>query len=122
MAISVHTKKPFLAQNYSHHNKEVKAGEKIQIEKLHGTWVIQTYHEHTRYEKNIKEEEIFDYVDQDGKHNNPIRDLVNNMKQVWHSSYGIANDDEIWATAIDNFFKLPLNDRKAIANLIAKNR
>jgi hypothetical protein len=259
MHFKVHTKKPFFATKpFSSGQIKTEAGDPIYIEKLYGTWALQIHHEHSRYEKNITEEEIFDYVDQeeffkngneenerqkewqrgntmtdvvedihrkfersmkdallheigektdeemdeycktvtdfwikdciipivkkylknpktfnrnvmenpydvlwvhnpfkeeknasfiraiqtlyefaykkkrkkdlhysanlDGPEHNPLRDLVDNMKHVWHSSYGMANDREIWATAIENFFKLPLNDRKAIANLIAKNR
>jgi hypothetical protein len=72
--------------------------------------------------KKAKKQELHNVKNLNGPEQNPIRALVDNMKHVWHSSYGMANDDEIWATAIDNFFKLPLHDRKAIANLIAKNR
>ena len=43
-----------------------------------------------------------------------MRDLVK-----WVDSYGMANDDELWATGVDSFLKLPSNHRKAILNLMS---
>jgi hypothetical protein len=36
----------------------------------------------------------------------------------WVSDYGMSNNDEMWATGIEEFFKLPLPHRKAIIKLM----
>jgi len=55
-----------------------------------------------------------------GKEYDDIRDIISKMN-VWHSSYGLSNEDEIWATAIDNFFKLPIETRREIVSLMMVN-
>ena len=40
----------------------------------------------------------------------------------WINEYGMSNDRELWATAIEHFFKLPMNHRKTIIKLITQNR
>jgi hypothetical protein len=42
-----------------------------------------------------------------------MKDLVK-----WVNSYGVANDDELWATGVEKFIHLPPNHRKAILNLM----
>ena len=42
-----------------------------------------------------------------------MRDLVK-----WVDSYGMSNNDELWATGVDSFLKLPSNHRKAILKLM----
>ena len=37
----------------------------------------------------------------------------------WVDSYGMSNNDELWATGVDSFLKLPPNHRKAILNLMS---
>lgn len=54
-----------------------------------------------------------------GQYNN-LRDIVQSMN-VWHSSYGLSNEDEIWATAIDSFFNLPIQTRREIVSLMMVN-
>jgi hypothetical protein len=36
----------------------------------------------------------------------------------WVNDYGMSNNDELWATGIEEFFKLPLAHRKAIIRLM----
>jgi hypothetical protein len=55
-----------------------------------------------------------------GKEYDDIRDIISKMN-VWHSAYGLSNEDEIWATAIDNFFKLPIEIRREIVSLMMVN-
>jgi len=40
----------------------------------------------------------------------------------WSGEYGMSNDQELWATAIEDFFKLPMEHRKTIIKLITQNR
>ena len=47
------------------------------------------------------------------------RDAMQRLNQ-WVSSYGMANDSELWATAIDSFFQLPKNNQKAIIKLMMR--
>jgi hypothetical protein len=54
-----------------------------------------------------------------GQYNN-LRSIIQSMN-VWHSSYGLSNEDEIWATAIDNFFNLPIQTRREIVSLMMVN-
>jgi hypothetical protein len=55
-----------------------------------------------------------------GKEYNDIRNIMSNMN-VWHDAYGLSNENEIWATAIDNFFKLPIGIRREIVSLMMVN-
>jgi hypothetical protein len=55
-----------------------------------------------------------------GKEYNDIREIMSNMN-IWHRAYGLSNEDEIWATAIDNFFKLPIETRSEIVSLMMVN-
>lgn len=45
-----------------------------------------------------------------------LRSLIN-----WFDSYGLSNPDELWATAIQGFFTLPLNHRRMIIKTMMKN-
>lgn len=38
----------------------------------------------------------------------------------WVSTYGMSNEDELWATAIEYFFKLPLNYRKVLVKIMMR--
>lgn len=53
-----------------------------------------------------------------GKGQSPFREEMKNLVK-WVDSYGMANDDELWATGVDSFLKLPSNHRKAILNLMS---
>ena len=46
-------------------------------------------------------------------HRNTVKDLAQ-----WASSYGMSNDDELWATGVEKFFKLPLEYRKVIISMM----
>jgi hypothetical protein len=57
--------------------------------------------------------------------NNPdlihLRELAAKTLQ-WPKVSGMSNHDELWATAIDSFFKLPRNMRNRIIKLMVQNR
>jgi len=53
-----------------------------------------------------------------GKHKSPYREEMKDLVK-WVDSYGMANDDELWATGIEKFIDLPPNHRKAILNLMS---
>ena len=46
-----------------------------------------------------------------------LRDINN-----WPTEYGMSNNDELWATAIEHFSKLPPEHRKTIIKLMEQNR
>ena len=46
-------------------------------------------------------------------HRNTMKELNN-----WVNSYGMSNNDEMWATAVEMFFKLPMEYRKVIIGMI----
>jgi hypothetical protein len=50
-----------------------------------------------------------------------VRDQVAKLVK-WSRAYGMTNDDELWATGIEEFFKLPLEHRKSIIKLMEQNR
>ena len=52
-----------------------------------------------------------------GKEFEPHRSTVKDLAK-WVSSYGMSNDDELWATGVEKFFKLPPEYRKVIINMI----
>lgn len=52
-----------------------------------------------------------------GKEYEQHREIMQKLSQ-WAYSYGMSNKDELWATAIDSFFKLPLNYRKTIVKIM----
>jgi hypothetical protein len=56
--------------------------------------------------------------------NNENRNIRIFLRDVakWANEYGMSNDQELWATAIEHFFKLPMNHRKTIIKLITQNR
>lgn len=47
-----------------------------------------------------------------------LRKLAQDL-EMHHSDYGIANSDELWATSIDNFFKLSTPMKREIVKLIS---
>jgi hypothetical protein len=66
------------------------------------------------------QKEIFKF-NLSGSEKASIRDLAAAVSQ-WPSSYGMSNDDEIWATGIELFFKLPMKYRKVIMDMVYQNR
>ncbi len=52
-----------------------------------------------------------------GIDNEPYRKYLQSLYN-WVNSYGMSNDEELWATGIEHFFKLPLPHRKAIIKLM----
>lgn len=49
------------------------------------------------------------------------RDIMNKL-QKWVTSYGMSNEEELWATAVELFFRLPNNYRKAIIDMMVHYR
>ena len=49
---------------------------------------------------------------------NSIRERVKNLVK-WSSEYGLSNEDELWATGIEEFEQLPLEHRKNIIKLMS---
>jgi hypothetical protein len=51
------------------------------------------------------------------KHNDPV---IDNLRKIikWWNSYGLTNSDELWATAIEGFFKLPYEHKRTIIKLM----
>lgn len=62
------------------------------------------------FKKQIKNKEKIDTPK-----DNALREYVAFLND-WPNSYGMANLDEYWATAIEKFFQLPLPQRKYIIN------
>jgi hypothetical protein len=54
-----------------------------------------------------------------GESFNEVREEIANLVQ-WTKSYGLSNDSEIWATAVEEFINLPIQYRKEILNLMQK--
>jgi hypothetical protein len=54
------------------------------------------------------------------KPENELQRVVMQILNQWVSSYGMANDSELWATAIEHFFKLTKNNQKAIIKLMMR--
>lgn len=52
-----------------------------------------------------------------GEEYNSVRKQMKNLVG-WANSYGMSNDDELWATGIEYFLKLPENHRKSILKLM----
>jgi len=52
-----------------------------------------------------------------GEDKSTYREEMKDMVK-WVNSYGMANNDELWATGIEKFIDLPPNHRKAILNLM----
>jgi hypothetical protein len=46
-----------------------------------------------------------------------FREYINKMIN-WYNAYGLSNPDELWATAVEGFFSLPMVHRKVIINLM----
>ena len=36
----------------------------------------------------------------------------------WSRDYGLSNEDELWATGVEDFVKLPMEHKKAILDLM----
>jgi hypothetical protein len=53
-----------------------------------------------------------------GTKNITVRETMKNLVG-WVDAYGMSNDDEIWATGIEKFFKLKPEHRKAIIKLMS---
>jgi len=52
-----------------------------------------------------------------GNDKSPYREEMRDLVK-WVDSYGMANDDELWATGVEEFLKLPSNHRKSIMKLM----
>jgi len=52
-----------------------------------------------------------------GKAGMHFKEFLNKMVN-WNNAYGLSSPDELWATAIDDFFKLPMTHRRIIINLM----
>lgn len=54
-----------------------------------------------------------------GKEYGVHRDIMNKL-QNWVSSYGMVNQDELWATAVELFLRLPANHKKFIIDVVSQ--
>jgi hypothetical protein len=61
-----------------------------------------------------------DFTGSDGQNGN-IRVFLRDINN-WPNEYGMSNNHELWATAIEHFFKLPAEHRKSIIKLMEQNR
>jgi hypothetical protein len=52
-----------------------------------------------------------------GKEQSPFREQMKDLVK-WVDSYGMSNNDELWATGVEEFLKLPSNHKKAILKLM----
>ena len=57
----------------------------------------------------------------EGKDAAQLKKLVS-MVAAWPNVYGMSNEDEMWATAMEQFTKLPPNHRSQIIQLINQNK
>lgn len=69
--------------------------------------------ENTLTQKNFPQSEDKLVGNDKSPYREEMRDLVK-----WVDSYGMANDDELWATGVEEFLKLPSNHKKAILKLM----
>lgn len=53
-----------------------------------------------------------------GEYKEGHREEMKNLVK-WANSYGMGNDDELWATGVEEFLTLPPNHRKAILKLMS---
>lgn len=68
--------------------------------------LVRTYSDTFAKRKNLSGEEY-------GSH----RDIMHKL-QKWVNAYGMSDEQELWASAIELFFKLPSNYRKAIIGIM----
>lgn len=66
-----------------------------------------------------KEKEIAENPVIQGEELLPIRKQMAQLVK-WVRAYGMTNDDELWATGIEDFFKLPYKHRQRIVNMMMK--
>lgn len=69
--------------------------------------------------KMTKREETDSYKNFSGKSKQYIRDVAKDLVK-WSDSYGMSNDDELWATGVEDFLKLPKYHRQKIIQLMYK--
>jgi hypothetical protein len=69
--------------------------------------------ENTINQKNFPQSEDDLIGDKKSPYREEMKDLVK-----WVDSYGMANDDELWATGVEDFLKLPPTHRKSILKLM----
>jgi hypothetical protein len=66
-----------------------------------------------------KRDEADSYKNFSGKSKQYIRDVAKDLVK-WSDSYGMSNDDELWATGVEDFLKLPRYHRQKIIQLMYK--
>jgi hypothetical protein len=69
-------------------------------------------------QNNKKREELNQFSNLSGKDKSSYREQMKDLVN-WADSYGMSNDDELWATGIEEFLKLPPIHRKNIVRLMA---
>ena len=57
----------------------------------------------------------------EGEEEGPMRAFLAFVNK-WPEEYGMSNEDELWATAVELFFKLNNTNKKKILNLMATNK
>lgn len=68
---------------------------------------------------NFYSQKHFKYENLEGADNEYFRKTLAELIN-WPSSYGMSNEDEFWATALQYFFKLPMKYRKMIVDTLNK--
>ena len=76
------------------------------VERIKSIEISRQYHKDFTQKSNMSGKEFSEH-----------REIMNKLNN-WVSSYGMSNDDELWATAIQFFFKLPMNYKKTIIKLM----
>jgi hypothetical protein len=66
-----------------------------------------------------KKDDRGDSVNLSGEKYNQIREVAKDLVK-WSGSYGMSNDDELWATGVEDFLKLPKYHRQKIIQLMYK--
>ena len=95
------------------HSKDFKKAIKLFYNKLiKGVKVDKQSSDIKSFKKDFKDNGSF-IGKEFGEHRTVMAKLNN-----WVNSYGMSNEDELWATAIEYFFKLPINYRKALIKIM----
>ena len=66
-----------------------------------------------------KKDDRDDSVNLSGEKYNQIREVAKDLVK-WSGSYGMSSDDELWATGVEDFLKLPKYHRQKIIQLMYK--
>jgi hypothetical protein len=82
---------------------------------------IGEYFPSTQKAKQISQKLKYGDLTSDEGANKNIRVFLRDINN-WPNEYGMSNNDELWATGIEHFSKLPPEHRKTIIKLMEQNR